>query len=72
MAAGWTKATRTYWTDKRQPTRAEGKRAAVDEDRYTNTVEDAAAFERRRAEEAGDYDDDRPTLSELEAEEDGA
>lgn len=43
-----------------------------DEDRFTNTVEDAAAFERRRAEEAGDYDDDRPTLSELEAEEDGA
>lgn len=39
-----------------------------DEDRYTNTVEDAAAFERRRADEAGDYADDRPTLAELEAE----
>lgn len=31
LPAGWIRATRTYWTDKRQPTRAEGKRAAIDD-----------------------------------------
>lgn len=32
LPAGWIKATRTYWTDKRQPTRAAGKRAAIEYD----------------------------------------
>jgi hypothetical protein len=32
MAAGWIKATRTYWTDKRQPTRAVAEGAAIDEE----------------------------------------
>lgn len=38
-------------------------RDTMTEDRYTNTPEDAAAFERSRAIDAGE--DDRPTRAEL-------
>lgn len=37
----------------------------MEEDRYTNTPEDAAEFERRRAIDAGEWDDERPTPAEL-------
>jgi hypothetical protein len=37
-----------------------------DEDKFTNTPEDAAAFERRRAQEAGECDD-APSRSEANA-----
>lgn len=37
----------------------------IAEDNFTSTVDGAAGYERWRAEASGDYDDDRPSASDL-------
>lgn len=41
----------------------------TEQDIYTNTVEDAAEFERHREQGSGDYEDDRPSKADLGVEE---